>query len=163
MSQLPPQTRDQGIHTSRVDIGIAIADDLDQIVATQGAAIAFDESCKQVELASRQANGVAIDRRELTPQKIHDEGAKGGRGAAPGHVPLDLAAPQQGAGSGEKVTQVDGLVDIVVTGKLEADDPIDVGIATRHEDDSSVGNRLKLLCQLEPVSIRQDDVDEDQF
>jgi hypothetical protein len=52
--ELAAQPRHQGIDGADVDLGLAIADDFDQIVAAKRPAVGTDERSEQVEFGARQ-------------------------------------------------------------------------------------------------------------
>src|SRR5690348_16322555 len=75
--ELAPQPRHQRIDGTDVDLGLAVADDLDQIVAAERPAVGADQRREQVEFGARQRHRLAIGAEQLAPRQIDDPVAEG--------------------------------------------------------------------------------------
>ena len=135
-------------------------DALEQLVARQHEAAVVEQLPEQVELLRRELDLLAADRR-LAAAGVDAQVA------VRDHLGLELAALRRGAPQDrldprDELARVERLRQVVVGADLEPDDLVDVLVARGQHQDRHVGALAQPLADLDPVDVRQHQVEHDQ-
>ena len=116
------------------------------------------ERGEEVELPGPQAEIPAGDGR-LAPARVDPERADLHRPPAAGR---HVGPAEDRLDPGDQRPRVEGLGHVVVGAELEAHDRVDVVVACREHQDGRVASAADLAADLEPVELRQQEVEDDE-
>src|SRR4051795_7058626 len=160
IAELAAQLPDVDVHRSRVTCERVAPDALEQLVAGQHEPAVVEQLPEEVELLRRELDLLAGDE-HLPPPDVDLEVP------VPDLLRLHLsplrdASPQDRLDAGDELTRVEGLRQIVVGADLEPDDLVDVLVTRGQHQDRDVGALADPPADLEPVHVRQHQVEHDQ-
>ena len=159
--QRPPEPADRGVDGAQLDVLIAPPDQIEQLIAREHPAGAFEQLAQQAELGRAEMHLAAAARHPVR-RKVHDEVGKAQR--LPGERRPDPA--QDGAHPRDQLVDRERLGHVVVGAGIEALQPVALLDARGQHDDRQIrGRRLppQLAAQLEAGHVRQHPVQEHQI
>ncbi len=148
------------VHGARV-AGKGVAPDaLEQLVAGQHEAAVVEQLPEEVEFLGRELNLLVADL-YLSPPGVDHQVTMLQHGAL-GLLPFRRGAPEDGLHARDQLARVERLRHVVVRADFEADDLVDVLVARRQHQDRDVGLLADAAADLDPVDVRQHQVEHDQ-
>jgi hypothetical protein len=148
------------VHGARIARERVPPDALEQLVARQHDPAVVEELPEEVELLRSQLDLVVSDE-HLATTRVDEEIAVADLVALV-DAAIRRRPPEHALDARDELTRIERLRQVVVRADLEPDDLVDVLVARREHQDRDVGALADAAADLDPVHVRQVQVEHDQ-
>src|SRR5215210_8519073 len=160
LPELPSQLAYMNVHGPRITGERVAPDSLEQLVAREHEAAMVEQLPEQVELLRRELH-LLVANLHFTPAGVDHELAVLDRGALR-LTTLGGGSAQDGLHARDELARVERLRHVVVGADFEADDLVHVLVPGRQHQDRDVGLLTDATADLDPVDVREHQVEHDQ-